>query len=123
MSGIKAYATDCANTDKYENWLACHDINPQWAVRNSTTVYLQHVAEKGLFLVEVNKNLEEAVNEYRATYKEWRKFYELLSHGATEAARKDNACFEAGAATVRKALRHEQVGIEKLTTTLAFITE
>ena len=123
LAGIEKYAADCANLEKYEDWLACHDINPQWTVRNSTAVYLQEVAKSGLFTEEVSQHIEDAAGEYRAAYEEWRKLYELLGHGASETDRRTRKRREAGAAAVRRALEHEKAGIETIKATLALIEE
>ena len=123
LVGIERYAADCADLEKYEDWLACHDINPQWAVRNSTAVYLTQVAESRLFPEEVSKNTVEAAREYRAAYEEWKKLYELLGHGASEAERKSKACREAGAAAIRRALEHEKSGVKQLKAALKSIQE
>lgn len=123
LAGIERYAADSANLKKYEDWFACHDINPQWTVRNSTAVYLRQVAENGLFSEKVNKKIEDAAREYRAAYTEWRELYKLLGHGASEDERRNKRHREAGTSAVRRALEHEKAGIEKLKTALTLIEE
>ena len=119
LAGIERYAAECADLEKHKEWIACHDINAQWTVRNSTAVYLHQVAEGGSFSDEASKNIYEAAVAYDAAYKEWRKLYELLGHGASEAERRTRTRREAAAAAIRRALEHEKAGIEKLKTTLA----
>ena len=123
LAGIEAYATDCADVEQYEDWVACHDINPQWAVRNSTAVYLRRVAESGVFTEEVNRHILDAAGAYRAAYAEWGELYELLGHGATEAQRKNKERREAGAAAVRRGLEYEKAGVEQLRAALSMIEE
>lgn len=33
-AGIEAYARDCADTEKYPDWVMCHGINPLWTMRH-----------------------------------------------------------------------------------------
>ena len=30
LEGIESYAADCERVDVSEDWVACHDVNPQW---------------------------------------------------------------------------------------------
>lgn len=114
LAGIEAYASDCANTQKDEDWAACHDINPQWTVRNSTAVYLTRLAGASVFGAEVNAHLLTATEQYRAAYANWREFYNQLGHQAPKNAGRREARRLAGAAAVRKALQHERAAIGEL---------
>jgi hypothetical protein len=114
LAGIERYAADCANVEEYEDWCPCHDINPQWTVRNSTAVYLRRVAEADVFSQEVGKHLIAASEEYRAAYEDWKKLYELLGHAVPVAERRDRARRLAGSETVMKALVHERAGLAEL---------
>lgn len=114
LAGIQAYAADCANTEKYEDWSACHDINPQWTVRNSTAVYLTRLAAADLFPAEVNAHLLAAAEQYRAAYVDWQAFYDQLGHGALQGAGKLKDRRLAGAAAIYQALEHEEAAIAEL---------
>lgn len=119
LAGIEAYASDCANTEQFEEWLLCHDINPQWTVRNSTAVYLQHVAEAGMFPQKITQHLTTAAKEYWASYNDWHNTYKLLGHAASEVALRSTTHREAGATLIRKALGHERRAIGELEKALA----
>jgi hypothetical protein len=109
LAGIEAYAAACEASDPNEDWTACHDINGQWTVRNSTGVYLQRVAEAGLFSEQVNAHLLTAAQEYRAAYESWQQLYvQYLGHGVPEIKRKSTEHRAAGAAAVREGLQHEK---------------
>jgi hypothetical protein len=114
LSGIETYAADCGDTARFEDWLACHPINPQWAIRNSTGVYLKGVAKANLFPEQVNAHLLAAAGQYRAAYECWQAFYALLGHGASETARKLEDRRQAGAAVVRAWLSHERAALDEV---------
>lgn len=88
LAGIEAYANGCEHSDLNDDWVACHDINPQWSIRNSTGVYLNRIARADMFPADVNKHLLAAAKQYRAAYESWQAFYALLGHKTTEEARK-----------------------------------
>ncbi len=121
LKGIAAYAEDCADLATFEDWTACHDINPQWTLRNSTAVYLEDVAETKIFPDPVNTLLREAGRYYRDAYAAWREFYAQLGHGAPEGAGTMKSHRLAGAAAVRKALAHEKAGITALQKVLSAV--
>jgi len=123
LEGIEAYAADCADTEKYEDWSVCHDVNPQWTLRNSTAAYLEGAATAGLFPEDVSKHVSAASREYRAAYEAWQVLYEQLSHGAPKDAGKTKKRRAAGAAAVRKALEHEKAGIAEIEKALSLIEE
>ena len=81
LAGIEAYAADCENVDAYTDWTACHDVNGQWSIRNSTSVYLARVSASGTFPDSVNGHLRAASKAYRAAYEGWQELYALLGHG------------------------------------------
>ena len=111
----------CENVREYEDLTACHDVNGQWAVRNSTSVYLRRVAEAGVFPAEINGRLIAAAKAYRAAYESWQELYALIGHGATEAERKDAARRVAAAAAVREALAHEKAALAEIETVLGLL--
>ena len=119
LVALEAYAADCANIVMYEDWSACHDVNPQWAVRNSTAVYLNRIAESRVFPADVTARLLAGAAHYRAGYAEWQEFYERLGHNAPEDAGRTEACRLAGAEAVRRALARERAGIDELRRALA----
>jgi hypothetical protein len=121
LEGIRAYAEDCADVETFEDWAACHDINPQWTLRNSTAVYLEDVAETQIFPEPVNTLLREASAQYRDAYTAWQKFYKQLGHGAPDGAGTVKTRRLAGAAAVREALAYESAGIATLQEVLSTV--
>jgi RNA polymerase sigma factor (sigma-70 family) len=114
LAGIESYADDCERSDIGEDWVACHDINPQWTIRNSTGVYLKRVAEAKVFSNEVNAHLLAAATHYCAAFECWQAFYKLLGHRASEVARKTKARRLAGAAVARAWLGHEKTALGEI---------
>ena len=123
LAGIEAYATDCENSDLSEDWLACHDINPQWTARNSTAVYLGRIAKACLFEQEVNTHLLKASMQYHAAYECWQAFYKLLGHHTEEDVRKMQARRLAGAAVARSWLAHERAALHEVEQVLQILVE
>jgi hypothetical protein len=120
LAGIEAYAAACEASDPDEDWVACHPINGQWAVRNSTGVYLERVVEAGLYAPNVNAHLLAAAQAYRAAYKSWRQLYDqYLGHGVPEQMRKTREHRLAGAAAVRQGLEHEKTALAEVERALA----
>jgi hypothetical protein len=122
LQGIEAYAADCADTETYQDWLACHDINPQWTVRRSTALYLQRVAAAALFPAPAGERIGAAAREYRAAYDDWQELYRQLGHDAPADAGKTKERRLAGAAAVRSALAHEKAALAELTQALKIAT-
>ena len=114
LAGIERYAADCADTETYEDWTACHDINPQWTIRNSTAAYLEGVVAARLFPASASQHIAEAARHYRAAFAAWREFYDLLGHHAPEGAGKMPDRRAAGAALVRQWLKHETAAVGAL---------
>jgi len=131
LAGIEAYAADVADLMKKPKeyfkdtaWCACHGINGQWTARNSSGVYLEHVARSGTFPKKVNDRLLAAAKQYRAAFAAWKVFYERLGHKAPKDAWLDKtrrraggeaaltwaACEKAAVAEVAAAL--EALGVE-----------
>jgi hypothetical protein len=120
LAAIAKYAATCEASDPNENWVACHPINGQWTVRNSTGVYLQRVVETGLFAAPVNERLLAAAREYRAAYESWQQLYvQYLGHGVPESKRKTRKHRQAGAAAVRQGLKHEKAALAEVERALA----
>ena len=114
LAGIELYANNCADMENFEDFGSCHDMNPQWPIRNSTAVYLSRVADAKVFLEEVNAYMLKAANEYHTAYIYWKQFFNHLSHGCPEGAGKMKEHRFAGAEGVRKALEHEKKAIANL---------
>ena len=120
LAGIEAYAAACEASDPNEDWTACHDVNGQWSVRNSTGVYLKRVAGAGLFSEQVNAHLLAAADEYRAAYESWQQLYsQYLGHGVPEEKRKTREHRLAGAGAVRRGLEHEKAALAEVERALA----
>jgi hypothetical protein len=114
LDGIAAYAADVADVEnkaseyfKETSWLGCHAINPQWAIRNSTAVYLDRLARSTVFPAGANRHLLAAASDYRCAYLAWQDFYRELGHGAPEGAWDTARNRLAGAAAARSWLEHE----------------
>ena len=122
LAGIERYAATCEASDPTEDWVACHPINGQWTVRNSTSVYLGRTAHEGLFSAAVSAHLLTAAREYRAAYKSWQQLYnQYLGHGVPEERRKTVEHRLAGAAAVRQGLEHEKAALAEVERALAAI--
>jgi hypothetical protein len=130
LAGIEAYAEDVGVTAKEPDeyfkegaWCACHAINPQWPARNSTGMYLERVAEEGLFGEEVNRHLVAAAREYKAAYEEWKAFYKALGHKAPEGSWKDEERRRTGGSAARKWFEHESAAIRELKEALVHLEQ
>jgi hypothetical protein len=114
LAGIQLYADDCADMDKNKDFGSCHDINPQWPIRNSSAVYLKRVADAKVFSEELNTYLLKAADEYRNAYIYWKQFYNHLSYGGGEGWGKIAEHRLAGTEGIRKALEHEKLALAEL---------
>ncbi|MBM3240169.1 hypothetical protein FJZ31_28120 [Candidatus Poribacteria bacterium] len=126
LAGIELYADHCADMEKYEDFGSCHDINPQWPVRNSSSVYLKRVAKTYkfpdntftylayVFPDDINTHLLKASDEYKNAYIYWKQFYNHLSYGGEEGWGKIAEHRIAGTEGIRKALEHEKSAIAEL---------
>jgi hypothetical protein len=114
LVGIEAWAADCADTEKHEDWGMCHPENPQWTVRNSTAVYLARVADAGICGPEATPHIRVAAEEYKQAYACWRACYRLVGYCAPDGAGKVRETRLAACAEVRKALEHETAAIAAL---------
>jgi RNA polymerase sigma factor (sigma-70 family) len=122
LQGIADYARDLETIEFTEaSWLGCHAINPQWAIRNSTAVYLERVVKAGCFDSQVNQRLQEAAKSYRSSYDCWKAYYLMLGHNASDSARHLPERRAAGAALARAWLAHEQVGLGEVKQALDFL--
>lgn len=121
LPAISAYSDDCADTKTFPDWHACHDVNPQWTVRNSTAVYLDRIVAENHVTRSANELLSQAADKYRAAYEEWRSFYRLLGHVAPRGAGKSSETRKAGAIHIRNALDHESAAIGQLSEALSII--
>jgi hypothetical protein len=121
LDGIEAYAAHCADVDQHPNWEACHDVNGQWTLRNSSSVYLKRVVKANLFAKEINLHLIAAADAYRAAYQSWQELYQRLGHNVTDVERMEKENRLAGATAVRQGLAHEKAGIGYLDTALSLL--
>lgn len=119
LAGIDAWAADCADTAKHEDWGMCHPENPQWTVRNSSAIYLERLAEKGIPSAGATEHVRRASQAYRAAYRSWQEAYGLVGYAAPEGSGKVKENRLAAAAAVRRALEHEKVAIAELKEALA----
>jgi hypothetical protein len=121
LAGIEAYADECERSNLSQDWVACHDINSQWTIRNATGVYLKRVADANLFPAQVNAHLLAAAMQYRAAYESWQAFYNLLGHKAAGHVRMMKSRRVAGAAVVRAWLEHENTALSEIAQALAML--
>jgi len=121
LAGIRKYSEECRKVDVYESWCACHDINPQWTIRNSTGVYLDRIAEAEVFTDHVNTHLKAAAEQYHAAYSCWAAFYALLGHGVPDAVQKMPAHRQAGSAVVTAWIEHEEAALAEVEAALAAV--
>jgi hypothetical protein len=104
-----------------EDWIACHPINPQWAIRNTTAVYLERLAAQDVFSAQVNRHISEAGAAYRAVYECWQAAYALFGHGTTPNARGVASRRDAMVAIIRAWLVHETQALDAVARALAAI--
>lgn len=121
LAGIRKYGEECRKIDIHETWVACHDINPQWTIRNSTGVYLDRTAKAEIFTGRVNTHLEAAAKQYHAAYSCWAAFYDLLGHGVPDAVQRMPARRRAGSAIVTAWLAHEEAALAEVEAALAAV--
>ena len=114
LLGIRQYAVDCADTYKFSEWSACHDINPQWTVRRSTALYLEKIASRSGFDTMSQRKLQAAAELYHKAYGHWREFYALLGHGAPDEHGQDNKIRSQAAQSVMRAYESEEEAISIL---------
>ncbi|MBD3182847.1 hypothetical protein GF312_11190 [Candidatus Poribacteria bacterium] len=118
LAGIELYGKNCADMEKFEDFGSCHGMNPQWPIRNSSSIYLKWVADENVFPDKLNKHLLKAADEYKAAYVYWKQFFNHLSYGGGEGWGKIKEHRMAGAEGIRKALEHEKKAIDELRTFL-----
>jgi hypothetical protein len=121
LTGIRKYSEECRRVDIHETWSACHDINPQWTIRNSTGVYLDRIAKAEIFTTRVNTHLAAAAEQYRAAYSCWAAFYDLLGHGVPDAVQKMPAHRHAGSAVVKAWIAHEEAALAEIEAALTAV--
>ncbi|MCJ7549008.1 MAG: hypothetical protein MUQ30_04935 [Anaerolineae bacterium] len=121
LAGIRKYGEESRKADIHETWVACHDINPQWTIRNSTAVYLDRTVKAEIFTGRVNTHLEAAAEQYHAAYSCWAAFYDLLGHSVPDAVQKMPARRHAGSAIVTAWLAHEEAGLAEVKAALAAV--
>jgi len=114
LAGIELYAENCADMEKFQDFGACHGMNPQWPIRNSSSIYLKRVAEANVFPEKLDAHILKAADEYKAAYVYWKQFYNHLSYGGGEGWGKIEEHRMAGAEGIRKALEHEKMALAEL---------
>jgi hypothetical protein len=121
LEGIEQYAIDCGSMDKFSDWRACHDINPQWITRRSTSHYLKKIIDEQILDQVLDEYLLRSSTLYLDAYKSWREFYNLLGHPAPEKNGENKEIRMRGSNAVknalileRKALSEISAGLKKL---------
>ncbi len=118
LAGIEAWAADCADVEKHEDWGMCHPENPQWTVRNSTAVYLENVAKQALLSPDATAHVRKAAAQYRSAYAAWQQAYAQIGYAAPEGSGKVKERRLAAAAAVRRAAEFEKAGIAEIAAAL-----
>jgi len=121
LAGIRRYASDCADVETNPTWVACHPINPQWTVRNCTSVYLGRVVTDSVFGESVDTHLSLAADYYHAAYDCWKAFYALLGHDVPEVMQGVPSRRRAAAAVVEAWAAHEEAALAEVTAALDLI--
>ena len=121
LAGIEAYADDCEDVGRFGDWVMCHDVNPQWSLRNSTSVYLQRAADAGIFPARIAMHIREAAKSYRAAFDQWHRAERLLGHSASEKERRSKDTRHDCAAMIRSGLEHEKSALNQIKKGLALV--
>lgn len=125
-AGLDAYAADVADTSKGPDsfdggWLGCHAVNRQSSGRKCAAAWLARAA--AAFPDPAAGHIRAAAREYQAAYAAWDEFTRHLGAEETLELAKirwaDPKARSAGAAAVRKALKHEQAAVEAVRRALA----
>jgi hypothetical protein len=120
LAGIATYADALESASLDEDWITCHDINGQWGVRNASSVYLNRVADAGLFGEEVNGHLRAAAASYRAAYGAWQRVYrDCLGHGVPAERRKSADVRRSAGDLIRAAQDDEREALSRVAQALA----
>ena len=114
LAGSEAFAHYLQTMGPDDDWVACHPINPQWTIRNSTNVYLARILEDAVFPDEVSEHLCGAATQYRVAYDCWQAAYAIFGHGTTEEARRVPVRRAALVALVHAWLAHEAAGLDNV---------
>ncbi len=114
LAGIAAYRDACADVDAYPDCRACHDVNPQWAVRNSTARYLERIVAGDVAPPATREAIRKAAGLYKDAYAAWRQFNQLLGPAAPESAGRRPGIRHAAARSIDDALRFETQAIRLL---------
>ncbi len=110
LAGIEAYAEDCANLRELPDFGMCHPINPQWATRRCSAVYLGRTAKADIFPKQVSERIKAASSWYFAAYHSWVVAHYQIGWGAL-GVKKTKAHRLAAAGAIRQAAAHERAAI------------
>ena len=114
LHAIEAQAQEVEDTESFPNFVSCHGLNPQWAPRRSTALYLESVIESALFSDQVNAHLSAAAQQYHGAFTAWKAFYTIVGHRVPDEVRNMPARRKAGAALVRSWGAHEAAAVAAL---------
>jgi hypothetical protein len=121
LRGMEAYADDCEDVERFGDWSMCHDVNPQWSLRNSTSVYLHRVAEAKVFPSKPSIHIREAAEKYRAAFDQWHRAERQLGHSASEEERRSVDTRRACAAMIQSAVKHEESALNQIQKALKLV--
>jgi hypothetical protein len=114
FEAIEAQAKEVEDTEKFPDFISCHGLNPQWAIRRSTALYLEDLVKSAMFPDEVNSNLGEAAQQYHASFTTWKAFYTMVGHHVPDEVRNMPDRRHAAAGLVRCWGAHERTAVDAL---------
>ena len=124
LAGLEAYAADIADLSKsgekelyfQGGWRGCHDIYPQLGGRWSTENYLKRLATSGALSPEATRHVAAAAREYHAVCAAWEEYETHLADRNKNANKAWSMKKHrlAGAAAIRKAIKHERAGLAEI---------
>jgi hypothetical protein len=119
LDGVKKYAADCADMERFPDLRMCHDMNCQWAVRKSTSAYLRRLGGAALFPPKVKEHITAAAGKYQAAFDAWVVAFENIGWAAPKGSEKVRERRLSAARAVEQAREHEGRAVEELRRALA----
>jgi len=124
LTGLEAYAANCADVTRYPEWTICHDMNSQWPTRKSTAAWLKRLAEGKTFGAKVNEHLLAASKHYDKAVSGWVTAFQQVGWAAPQPwkeAGKDPTRRKAASDALRQAFEREREAVAELDRALALI--
>jgi DNA-binding transcriptional ArsR family regulator len=121
LRGMETYADDCEDVERFSDWSMCHDVNPQWSLRNSTSIYLHRAADAKILPLRVSIHVKEAAKKYRAAFDQWHRAERQLGHSASVEERRSVDTRRSCAATIRSGIEHERAALAQIQRALELV--